>query len=145
MLNRKMWKRRFIRRWVSTGQHGTLRRSAYARFRIRSVLRARIAHGLSNELWTTHNKAMLIVRAGLVLALSFAAYAQTLTNASLTGRYFARHVEFTTDANNNVTDARSIEGAITFGGDGLSTGSPVSRSSVLALPLRIPQSSTLCM
>ena len=32
----------------------------------------------------------------------------------MTGKYFVRHVEFTTDVNNNVTDARSIIGAITF-------------------------------
>lgn len=46
--------------------------------------------------------------------LSAAASAQTLTNSSLTGKYFVRHVEFTTDGSNNVTDARSIIGAITF-------------------------------
>ena len=46
--------------------------------------------------------------------LSGSLSAQILTNASLTGKYFVRHVEFTTDANNNVTDARSIVGNITF-------------------------------
>ncbi len=45
---------------------------------------------------------------------SVAASAQTLTNASLTGKYFVRHVQFTAGANNNVTDARSIIGAMTF-------------------------------
>jgi len=61
---------------------------------------------------------MRLICFGLALALSAGAYAQTLTTASLTGRYFVRHVEFTTDANNTVTDARSIEGAITFSGSG---------------------------
>lgn len=66
---------------------------------------------------------MRLLRLGLAAALvyielSAGAYAQALTNATLTGRYFARHVEFSTDANNNVTDARSIEGAITFSGGG---------------------------
>jgi uncharacterized protein (TIGR03437 family) len=41
-------------------------------------------------------------------------FAQTLTNGSLSGKYFVRHVQFTTDANNNVTDARSIIGSMTF-------------------------------
>ena len=44
--------------------------------------------------------------------------AQTFTNSSLTGKYFVRHVQFTTDSNNDVTDARSITGAITFNGGG---------------------------
>jgi uncharacterized protein (TIGR03437 family) len=44
--------------------------------------------------------------------------AQVLSNSSLTGKYFARHIEFTTDTNNIVTDARSIIGAIAFDGAG---------------------------
>jgi len=40
--------------------------------------------------------------------------AQTLSNSSLTGKYFVRHIEFTTDGSNNVTDTRSIIGSITF-------------------------------
>ncbi|MDE3198987.1 MAG: IPT/TIG domain-containing protein [Acidobacteriota bacterium] len=52
---------------------------------------------------------VLIVHAG---------FAQVLTNASLAGKYFARHLQFTTDASNTVTDARSILGAITFDGKG---------------------------
>jgi uncharacterized protein (TIGR03437 family) len=44
--------------------------------------------------------------------------AQILTNTSLTGKYFARHVMFTTDANNTVTDSRSIIGAVSFDGAG---------------------------
>ena len=61
---------------------------------------------------------MRSIRLSLAFALTLAANAQTLTTASLTGRYFVRHVEFTTDATNNVTDARSIVGAITFSGTG---------------------------
>lgn len=45
-------------------------------------------------------------------------FSQALGNASLTGKYFVRHVEFTTDASNNATDARSIAGTITFDGNG---------------------------
>jgi uncharacterized protein (TIGR03437 family) len=44
--------------------------------------------------------------------------AAVLSNSSLIGQYYVRHVEFTTDANNNVTDARSIFGSITFDGVG---------------------------
>ena len=59
----------------------------------------------------------------LTLSLFFAALAatgfgQVLSNSSLTGKYFVRHVQFTTDANNNATDARSIFGTITFDGAG---------------------------
>ena len=54
----------------------------------------------------------------LLVLSSVGAQAQTLTTATLTGKYSLRHVEFTTDANNNVTDARSIVGAITFSGTG---------------------------
>lgn len=45
-------------------------------------------------------------------------WAQVLSNASLTGKYFVRHVEFTTDASNNATDARGVLGSITFDGTG---------------------------
>lgn len=65
---------------------------------------------------------MRLLRLGLALTLSFAcsrgAPAQTLTTATLTGQYSVRHVEFTTDANNNVTDARSVVGSIMFNGSG---------------------------
>lgn len=58
----------------------------------------------------------------LVLALSLLslcrAGAQTISTATLTGKYFARHVQFTTDVSNNVTDARSIVGTVTFNGAG---------------------------
>jgi hypothetical protein len=50
----------------------------------------------------------------LTLLSTTLAPAQVLSNSSLTAKYFARHVEFATDANNNVTDARSIIGAMTF-------------------------------
>jgi len=50
--------------------------------------------------------------------ISSITYAQTLATGSLIGKYFARHVEFTTDNSNNVTDIRSINGAITFDGAG---------------------------
>jgi uncharacterized protein (TIGR03437 family) len=43
---------------------------------------------------------------------------QLLSNASLTGKYFVRHVQYTTDAGNNATDARSITGTMTFDGAG---------------------------
>ena len=61
---------------------------------------------------------MRLIRLSLALTLGVSAWAQTLTNASLTGKYFVRHVEFTTDSANAVTDSRSIEGAITFSGSG---------------------------
>jgi hypothetical protein len=40
------------------------------------------------------------------------------TNASLTGKYFVRHVMFTTDAGNNVVTAGSLFGTMTFNGGG---------------------------
>lgn len=56
------------------------------------------------------------------LAMSVAGYqtlsAQTLTNASLTGRYFFRQLLVTTDAAGTVTGARSALGEITFDGRG---------------------------
>jgi uncharacterized protein (TIGR03437 family) len=51
-------------------------------------------------------------------ALTGVMFGQVLSNSSLTGKYFVRHIQFTTDANNNATDARSITGAITFDGQG---------------------------
>ena len=62
-------------------------------------------------------------------------WGQTLATGSLTGKYFVRHVEFTTDGSNNVTDARSITGSINFNGTGnysltgqqvIGTGAPAS-------------------
>jgi uncharacterized protein (TIGR03437 family) len=76
--------------------------------------------------------------AALLFALSLSpADAQTLSNALLNGRYFARHIEFTTDAANNVTDARSLTGVVQFSGTGsysfagqqvIGTGSPLGYS-----------------
>ncbi len=51
-------------------------------------------------------------------ALTATGFGQVLSNSSLTGKYFVRHVEFTTDASNNATDVRSIFGTITFDGAG---------------------------
>src|SRR5579871_3293014 len=44
--------------------------------------------------------------------------AQTLSNQSLSGKYFFRHVSLGTDANGNLTDARSLLGSMTFDGAG---------------------------
>jgi uncharacterized protein (TIGR03437 family) len=54
----------------------------------------------------------------LSLFLAATGFGQVLSNSSLTGKYFVRHVQFTTDANNNATDTRSIFGTITFDGAG---------------------------
>ncbi|HTA42119.1 MAG TPA: IPT/TIG domain-containing protein [Bryobacteraceae bacterium] len=63
------------------------------------------------------------VRSAALVAVLFSTtaidgFSQALSNASMTGKYFVRHVEFTTDASNNATDARSIVGTITFDGNG---------------------------
>jgi uncharacterized protein (TIGR03437 family) len=50
--------------------------------------------------------------------LTGAVLGQVLSDTSLSGKYFVRHVQFTTDANNTVTHARSITGAMTFDGQG---------------------------
>jgi uncharacterized protein (TIGR03437 family) len=47
-----------------------------------------------------------------------AAAAQTLTTGSLTGKYFFRHLMVLSDASGNVTDTRSLLGAVTFDGSG---------------------------
>ncbi len=57
----------------------------------------------------------------LLCSLGSIGEAQTLTNASLSGRYYIRHVQFTTDANNVVTDARSAIGLMTFSSTGTYT------------------------
>jgi len=44
--------------------------------------------------------------------------AQTLTNQSITGKYFFRQVSLGTDGSGNLTDARSVLGTITFNGAG---------------------------
>ncbi len=58
--------------------------------------------------------------------------AQVLSNASLNAKYFMRHLQFTTDATGNVTDARSITGTVTFNGAGAYsfTGQQVTGTSV---------------
>ncbi|HVV44939.1 MAG TPA: IPT/TIG domain-containing protein [Bryobacteraceae bacterium] len=45
-------------------------------------------------------------------------HAQIPNNASLTGRYFVRHVQITRGADGALTDSRSIQGAMTFSGSG---------------------------
>lgn len=57
------------------------------------------------------------VNRGFLVAYAFwtvSAGAQTLTNQSLSGKYFFRHVSLGTDATGNLTDARSLLGSITF-------------------------------
>jgi uncharacterized protein (TIGR03437 family) len=44
--------------------------------------------------------------------------AQTISNQSLSGKYFFRHVSLGTDGSGNLTDARSLIGAMTFDGSG---------------------------
>jgi uncharacterized protein (TIGR03437 family) len=53
-----------------------------------------------------------------LMFIGFGGSAQVFTTSSLTGKYFARHIQFTTDAGNNVTDSRSIIGTMTFDGAG---------------------------
>lgn len=71
------------------------------------------------------------------LTIADLAFAQILSNSSLSGAYYVRHIEFTTDSSNNVTDARSILGTITFDGAGnytfagqqtIAAGAPVGMS-----------------
>ncbi|HVY93553.1 MAG TPA: IPT/TIG domain-containing protein, partial [Bryobacteraceae bacterium] len=57
------------------------------------------------------------VSAGLLL-IAASLNAQILDDASLTGRYFVRHVQVTRSAAGAITDSRSIQGAITFSGSG---------------------------
>jgi uncharacterized protein (TIGR03437 family) len=44
--------------------------------------------------------------------------AQTFNNQALNGKYYFRHLMFTTDTSANITDIRSLSGAITFDGLG---------------------------
>jgi uncharacterized protein (TIGR03437 family) len=58
---------------------------------------------------------------GLILTLcsiGISAYGQLLSTATLSGAWFVRHVQFTTGPANAVTDARSLNGTITFNGAG---------------------------
>src|SRR5260370_6754311 len=55
----------------------------------------------------------------LVLLIGrFAAEAQTLSNNSLNGKYFVRHVFLTGNSSGTLSDARSLNGTLTFNGNG---------------------------
>src|SRR5713101_3755656 len=43
---------------------------------------------------------------------------QTFNNQTLAGKYNFRHLLFTTDTSENITDIRSLWGSITFNGNG---------------------------
>src|SRR5690349_19404863 len=73
--------------------------------------------------WVYHRGMSLgWVRRGLLVLAGYAfaslAGAQTLNNQSLTGKYFFRHISLGTDVSGNLTDARSLLGAMTFDGAG---------------------------
>ena len=53
-----------------------------------------------------------------VLAAAMPAPAQSLSNQSLSGKYFFRHVSLGLDGSGNLTDPRSLLGAISFDGNG---------------------------
>ena len=53
-----------------------------------------------------------------VLAGVLSVSAQTLNNQSLNGKYFFRHVSMGTDSSGNLTDPRSLIGAMIFDGAG---------------------------
>ena len=53
-----------------------------------------------------------------MLAAAMPASAQILGNQSLTGKYFFRHVSLGLDGSGNLTDPRSLLGAMTFDGNG---------------------------
>ena len=53
-----------------------------------------------------------------VVLLAAPAVSQTLNNQSLTGKYFFRHISRGANAANQLTDARSLLGTITFDGSG---------------------------
>src|SRR4051812_1690368 len=55
---------------------------------------------------------------GLLVAALVAVSGQVSDNASLTGKYFFRHVLIVTDAAGTATDTRTGFGAITFDGKG---------------------------
>jgi uncharacterized protein (TIGR03437 family) len=55
---------------------------------------------------------------GWMVSFCSLASAQVITASSIGGEYFVRHIEFTTDNSNNVTDARSIIGSMTMDGIG---------------------------
>ena len=53
-----------------------------------------------------------------MLLLAGAMMGQTFNNQTLTGKYNFRHLSFTTDTSENITDIRSLWGSITFNGSG---------------------------
>jgi uncharacterized protein (TIGR03437 family) len=59
--------------------------------------------------------ALLFVSAFIFLGI---AHAQTLNNASLTGKFFFRHVSLAFDSTGDLTDPRSLIGLMTFDGAG---------------------------
>jgi uncharacterized protein (TIGR03437 family) len=61
----------------------------------------------------------MAIRGGVWLLLFAGAMAgQTFDNQTLTGKYYFRHLLFTTDTSENITDIRSLWGAIQFDGSG---------------------------
>ncbi len=59
------------------------------------------------------------IRGGaLLLLVAGAMMGQTFNNQTLTGKYNFRHLSFTTDTSENVTDIRSLWGSVTFNGSG---------------------------
>jgi len=52
------------------------------------------------------------------LLLAGAMMGQTFNNQTLAGKYNFRHLLFTTDTSENITDIRSLWGSITFNGNG---------------------------
>ncbi|HLW79427.1 MAG TPA: hypothetical protein VKU44_07485, partial [Terriglobia bacterium] len=58
---------------------------------------------------TIRGGAWLLLSAGVMMG-------QTLNNATLSGKYYFRHLLFTTDTSENITDMRSLLGAVTFDG-----------------------------
>src|SRR6266576_6816695 len=59
------------------------------------------------------------IRGGVsLLLLAGAMMGQTFNNQTLTGKYNFRHLAFTTDTSENITDIRNLWGSITFNGTG---------------------------
>lgn len=63
---------------------------------------------------------MIYQKAGCMALLLVAGllHGQVLDNRNLTGKYYFRHLMLTTDASGNITDARSLIGAMVFDGAG---------------------------
>ncbi|HXI42775.1 MAG TPA: hypothetical protein VNH83_22525, partial [Bryobacteraceae bacterium] len=59
------------------------------------------------------------IRGGaLLLLMAGAMMGQTFNNQTLSGKYNFRHLSFTTDTSENITDIRSLWGSMTFNGSG---------------------------